>query len=74
MCLTLKSCKLEDVYWMLRRTVIFPDGGSLVAGEYDGKYYMIDWVTRKLSRITLGAYKHVSIEWGIRNRVAAMAR
>jgi hypothetical protein len=70
MCLTLKNNKLEDVFWMLHRTVTFPDGGTLVAGEHEGKYYMIDWAARKLSRITRGAYQHVRVEWGLRARIA----
>jgi hypothetical protein len=74
MCLTLKSCKLEEAFRLLRKTVTSPDSGMMVAGEYDGNYYVVNWATRKLSRITLGAYRHVSVEWELRNRFIATVR
>ena len=36
-------------------------------GEYDGKFYLLDFTLNRISRLTWGAFRHLSQAWKIRN-------
>lgn len=53
---------LRQASLLLRSRVSSPQLG-LEAGEFEGRFYLLDFVTNRLERLTLGAYQHLRQAW-----------
>jgi hypothetical protein len=43
---------------------------KMEVGELDGKFYLIDWATKRIQRLTLGAFVYLREHWNMPNRFA----
>ena len=42
-----------------------------MVGEHEGRFYLLDFTTNKVSRLTFGAFRHLSDTWAARAAVAS---
>jgi len=61
---------LMKVSLILKNRSVAPSCLCQEVGEYQGRYYMLDFTTNIISRLTLGAYQHLRSVW---NRQATTA-
>jgi hypothetical protein len=62
---------LKEASVRLRKRAKAPRGLDLEVGEYNGKFYQIDWFRNKISRLTLGAFEHLHRVWTVETAVFA---
>ena len=63
---------MQKVSENLNGRIRSPQGLHLEAGEFLGKFYQLDWVSKRVTRITLGAYNHLKETWIARQLVENM--
>ena len=63
--LSVKSVDLMEVSRMLTKRVVAPQCMMKEVGEHEGRFYMLDWVTNRVDRLTLGAFRHLSNAWSV---------
>lgn len=61
--LSTKYVSLHEASTLLTRKIKAPRGMMMEVGEYQGRFYLLDGVTSRISRLTLGAFLHLREAW-----------
>ena len=69
--LSIRFVDLRNVAEVLSNKATAPKGMMQEVGEHNGKFYMIDWVTGRISRLTRGAFQHLHQSWDSRQQIMA---
>lgn len=63
---------LLKVSFELKKRVAAPAHMNMEVGEYLGRFYLLDFTTNRISRLTLGAFMHLSEAWKHDRQLAGM--
>lgn len=57
------AVNLLNISLELKKRVSAQAHMNMEVGEYQGRFYLLDFTTNRISRLTLGAFKHLSEAW-----------
>jgi hypothetical protein len=61
--LSMNLVDLAEASRLLDNKVRAPKGMMMTVGEYQEKFYLLDGVANRVSRLTFGAFRHLRDAW-----------